>query len=361
MEKWKIKMENLVNDYYRFWKNKRVLITGNAGFKGSWLTLFLKQFDANIVGYSLPPNFRPNFFDYFKKKKINIKSQNINEFTDIQKTIISFKPQIIFHLAAQAIVSKSYECPYDTFYTNVIGTLNLLEVIKDSPPKILINITSDKCYQNFDNISKALKETDPLGGDDPYSASKACSEIITNAYRKSFFSLNRKTNIATVRAGNVIGGGDWSKDRLIPDMIRSIQNKSVFRARDIQSTRPWQHVLDITNAYVNLAYQMYKTEKYVGSWNFGPSGKSNKSVSDILAIAKKRFPNLKVKKIISKFNEKKYLSLDSSKAKKMLQWKTKYNFSESVNKTFDWYDQFALKTSKPHEITINQIKEYMSK
>lgn len=354
-------MENLVDRYSRFWKKKRVLITGHSGFKGSWLTLFLKQFDADIFGYSLKPDFKPNLFHHIKKKN-NYTIQSINNFSKLEKTIKHFKPQIIFHLAAQAIVSNSFDDPYNTFITNSFGTLNLLEIIRNNPPKVLINITSDKCYINNDNVNIALKESAPLGGDDPYSASKACSEIITHAYKKAFFSNNNKTLISTVRAGNVIGGGDWSKDRLIPDIIRSIQNDKKLQIRNIHSTRPWQHVLDITNNYLFLALKMYENKKYSDCWNFGPLTKdSERSVNDILDLAKKKFNNLRVKKIIQTFPEKKYLKLDTSKSRKFLGFKNKYNFEESISKTFDWYEKYLLKKNSAYDISIKQINEYLKK
>lgn len=353
-------MEDLVENFYQFWKKKRVLITGNSGFKGSWLTLFLKQFDADICGYSLEPDFKPNYFDYLNKKDKQ-RIQDINNFNELDKTIKNFRPQLIFHLAAQAIVSKSYEQPYNTFVTNTLGTLNLLEVIRKYPPKVFINITSDKCYINNDHVNKPLKENAPLGGDDPYSASKACSEIITNAYLKSFFLKNKKISISTVRAGNVIGGGDWSKDRLIPDIIRSIQNNKILKIRNIHSTRPWQHVLDITNNYLILAIKMYKNNKYSDCWNFGPNRKfQSKSVLSILKIAKNNFHNLKIKEIKSSFSEKKYLILDTSKSIKLLGLKNKYDFEKSINKTFDWYKNFLLDKNSAYETSIKQIKDYIN-
>ena len=282
-------MDNLFDSIY---KNKRVLITGNTGFKGTWLTYWLLKMGAIVKGLSLEPNTKPNHFSLLN---LDIETDfiNINNYSNLKKSINNFKPEIIFHLAAQPIVRYSYNHPIETFNTNIIGTANIFEVSKNLKTlRAIVNITTDKCYENKE-INYGYKETDPLGGFDPYSASKACSEIVTSSYRNSYFNIseyNKKHTvlIASARAGNVIGGGDWSEDRLIPDIIKAAHNNSKSIVRSPNSVRPWQHVLEPLTGYLLLGQKLLQGEKkFADAWNFGPSENEFCSVEEVLNIANK--------------------------------------------------------------------------
>ena len=254
----------------KFFKNKKILITGASGFKGAWLSFMLHILKAKVYGLGIRPNLNEKLFNQIKlKEKIIFRYIDVTNKNELKKYICKVKPSIIFHLAAQPILSKSYKYPFETVVTNSIGTLNLLEICKDlNYVKSIICITSDKCYKN--NFStKGFKEEDKLGGEDPYSASKACAEIIAESYYKSFLK-KKKIGLATTRAGNVIGGGDWSPNRLVPDCINWLINKQTIKIRRPNFNRPWQHVLDPLYCYIQLSYQLYKKPvKYSGSWNFG--------------------------------------------------------------------------------------------
>ena len=348
-------------DLKNFYKNKKILITGHTGFKGSWLTSCLLAFGARIVGFSKNDdklkNYQKNCF-YKKVKNIYADITNYNKF---EKEVKKFNPEIIIHLAAQALVSDSYEDPYKTIETNVMGTLNVIEASKKSKNiKSLLIITSDKCYLNKE-ILKGYKENDQLGGDDPYSASKAAAENIFNAYAKSFFCKQNKYGYATARAGNVIGGGDWSKDRLIPDCIKSIINKNKLMIRNPSSTRPWQHVLEPVSGYLLLAKLLYeKKQKFSGNWNFGPSARETMEVKK---VSKLLFNYLGVHKKIIKtkgnFKETVLLKLNSKKAIKLLKWKNKWNMKKSIMETARWYKNYLNKKGIK-KTTIQQIEEYFN-
>ena len=348
-------------DLKNFYKNKKILITGHTGFKGSWLTSCLLAFGARIVGFSKNDdklkNYQKNCF-YKKVKNIYADITNYNKF---EKEVKKFNPEIIIHLAAQALVSDSYEDPYKTIETNVMGTLNVIEASKKSKNiKSLLIITSDKCYFNKE-IIKGYKENDQLGGDDPYSASKAAAENIFNAYAKSFFCKQNKYGYATARAGNVIGGGDWSRDRLIPDCIKSIKNKKKLMIRNPSSTRPWQHVLEPVSGYLLLAKLLYeKKQKFSGNWNFGPSARETMEVKK---VSKLLFNYLGVDKKIIKtkgnFKETVLLKLNSNKAIKLLKWKNKWNMKKSIMETARWYKDY-LNKKDIKKTTTQQIEEYFN-
>lgn len=361
MEYWKCSLENL-GLAPNFWVNKNVYITGHSGFKGSWLSLALNELGASLYGYSLPPKPDPNLFNTLDLLKIFRKSQSadILDINELEASLISSSPDIIFHLAAQPLISESYLDPYQNYKTNVLGTLNLLESIRkiNLDVKTIIIITSDKCYLNNQNADHSFGETDALGGDDPYSSSKACVEIITNAYQKSFFSKT-DTSLATVRAGNVIGGGDWSSNRLIPDIFRAIESKKVLQVRNPDSIRPWQHVLEPIFGYIKLAERSFYSKKFEGPWNFGPAAESHKSVSWIINNVKVKFPNLQTEKIYDElFSEKQILKLDSSKAERELNFKSKWDLRESLNKTFEWYTHWQS-GSEMFSFSQKQIKQYL--
>lgn len=347
-------------------KNKTVFVTGHSGFIGTWISLWLYLLGAKVIGYSLKPNTTPSMF-----KTINIEEKitsiigDINDVKNLQNCIVKYKPDFIFHLAAQPLVIESYENPLETFQTNVMGSLNILEIIRTvKSVKVCVMMTSDKCYENK-NINYAYKETDPLGGYDPYSASKGAAELAISSYRKSFFNSNdfikHGKSIATVRAGNVIGGGDWSKDRLIPDCIRAlIENKHIL-IRSPESVRPWQHVLESISGILSLAAKMWeKPIEFEGSWNFGPSLENkNYPVKDIVDFMIKNWGDGEWKDISKKMDlhEANILMLDSTKANSKLGWLPTYSTEEATKETIEWYKAYQM--GKYIDITEKQIQKYV--
>ena len=324
-----------------FWKGKKVFVTGHTGFKGTWLNLLLQELGAKTYGYSLKPNTSPSFFKIISKY-ISFPGHfaDIRNLSELKLALSKFKPDIIFHLAAQPLVRKSYYFPLETFSTNIIGTANILEALRNQNScKALINITTDKCYLNFD-LKNPFKEEDRLGGLDPYSASKASSEILTQAYYHSYFKKKSMVGIASARAGNIIGGGDWSEDRLIPDLIKSYQSNKTINIRNPHATRPWQHVLDPLWGYLILAQNLYQKPKdFSGAWNFGPNHRSVRSVSWIVNKFNYKMNNL-IKwrtKSDERYYESSYLTLNSAKARKYLKWKPKISLADSLSSIANWY------------------------
>lgn len=264
-----------------FWKNKKILLTGHTGFKGSWLSLWLQKIGANVIGFSKDVPTEPSHFEVSHVgDEMESIIGDIRNYEEIEKIFLKFEPEIVFHLAAQSIVHNSYQDPKATFATNVMGTVNLLEASrKTNIPKVIINVTSDKCYKNT-NEKKLFVETDPVGGFDPYSSSKGCSELITDSFRNSFFNSDKKNSIglASVRAGNVIAGGDWSQYRLIPDIIRSITSKQEIKIRNPNHVRHWQYVLDPLHGYLILAEKIWNDKvNFSSGWNFGPTSDEGKT------------------------------------------------------------------------------------
>ena len=345
-----------------FWKNKTVLVTGHTGFKGSWLAIWLNQLGAAVHGYALKPPTQPNMFTAAGVGKI-LKS-NINDIRDYNKLLAVMKkcrPQIVFHLAAQPLVRQSYKEPLETYQTNILGTANVLQAARYvKSVKAVIIVTSDKCYENKES-NYAYKETDSLGGYDPYSSSKACAEIVTAAYRNSFFA-NTDTAIASARAGNVIGGGDWATDRLVPDCIKAwIKNKTV-EIRYPHAIRPWQHVLEPLAGYIILAEKLYKHgDKFAGAWNFGPESKNIKNVAFLVdSIAKLWGKKAKWKKTGNKHpHEAILLKLNCSMAKARLPWRPCWNIKKTLEKTIQWYKTYLEHPEKITAATIEQINQYM--
>lgn len=347
-----------------FWKGKKVLLTGHSGFKGSWMTKLLNNLGSKVYGYSLKANTKPNLFEILSVSELcNSIYGDINDFDNIKDYFFSINPDIVFHFAAQPIVLKSYQSPIETITTNVIGLTNLLELVRLSNKFIsFVIITSDKCYKKNNN-NLPFKEFDSLGGSDPYSASKACAEIISESYRDSFFSSINSAQIATARAGNVIGGGDWSEYRLITDIVRFIWEKNTkLELRYPSAIRPWQHVLEPLHGYINLAEKLYKYPgKYNKAWNFGPTDLVEFKVSDIIRTFEEK---LKVNINYSKFNnlksENDYLSLDSSSSKINLNWFNKLSTKEAIEWTIDWYENF-YKGFDSIAFTEYQIEKYINK
>ena len=352
-------MEKIKN----FYKNKKVFVTGATGFKGSWLCSWLLLMGARVYGSGYSPNQNKNLFYKLKlQKKIKLGIFDIRDQKKLEKFILKSKPSIIFHLAAQPLIIESYLKPHSTIDINVRGTLNILEASKKfSFIKSLVLITSDKCYENVGKLTR-YKEEDVLGGIDPYSASKSSSELIIRAYRESFFMNKRKCGISSARAGNVIGGGDWSANRLIPDSIRSLLNKKVIFLRNPNFNRPWQHVLEPLMGYLILAKKQFlEPKKYSDAWNFGTKNNSVKSVKEIVDYMVSFWGSGKIKtNPQNKYYEQKNLQLDINKAKKRLKWNPTYSVKKGVKITTEWYMQVFKNKKDPSDITNKQIIEYMN-
>jgi len=349
---------------FKVFRNKKVIVTGHTGFKGSWLSLWLKILGANVVGVSLKDPSNPSHFKAIKLKNI-IKNQRL-DIRNLKKLKNIFKkhnPDFVFHLAAQALVKKSYSDPIYTWTTNTIGTINVLESLKNLKKKcVAIIITSDKSYKNLE-IKRGYKENDLLGGKDPYSASKASAELAIQSYINSFFPLKKtKVLICIARAGNVIGGGDWSKDRLIPDCIKSwSKNKKVF-LRNPNSTRPWQHVLEAVGGYLKLAMMLKKNNKLHGeAFNFGPNNTKNYKVLFVVKLMKKYWKKVSwkiINKRKSNFYESNLLKLNCNKAKIKLKWKSVLTFQENIKMVTEWYKKYYSNSKAMYKTSFNQIKEY---
>ena len=345
-----------------FYENKKVLVTGATGFKGAWLCYWLNILGAKVYGVGYNPNKNKNLFYSLKlDKKIKLKLLDIRNKDKIKKFIVSNKPQIIFHLAAQPLILDSYKKPYLTYTVNSIGTLNVLETVRQiKSVRSLICITSDKCYES-NYSTKGFKESDRLGGKDPYSGSKASAEIMINSYLESFYK-SKKCGLASARAGNVIGGGDWSENRLIPDTVNSIIKEKTIKVRNPNFNRPWQHVLEPLYGYLLLGEKLFKKPKtYSGAWNFGT--KKN-TVTNVLEIVKEIVKFWGKGKISFKKNQKYYeqtnLQLNIEKAMKILKWQPKYSILKSVRVTAEWYKRVLIEKHSVEKITEKQIKDYMN-
>lgn len=346
-----------------FWKNKKVFITGHTGFKGSWLSFWLNMMGAKVSGYALNPITEPNLFKILNlDKEVESYIGDIANVEYLKETVTKIRPDIVFHMAAQPIVRESYENPLYTFNTNIIGTANLLESLRDiKDVKTIINITTDKVYKTKD-WDWPYRETDELGGKDPYSCSKACSELITNTYRESFYKENCNTLIATARAGNVIGGGDWAKDRIIPDCIRAFNNNIPVVIRNKFSIRPWQHVLEPLAGYLTLAQDLFEgRESCGGSFNFGPNLEDCVDVEKVVNKACKCWSQNATYKCVELQNsliESKILKLDSSKARNILKIKPKWDIYKGIEETIKWYKCY-YSNDDICTFTKNQINRYI--
>jgi CDP-glucose 4,6-dehydratase len=355
-----MKKQNIQNDF----KNKTVLVTGHTGFIGTWMSLWLDLLGAKVIGYSLNPLTKPSIFEILKlKKNITHVIGDVTDFEKLQQIIKTNKPEFVFHLAAQAIVRESYDNPLETFQTNVMGTANILESIKNSSVKSCIIMTSDKCYENRE-LGRAFKESDSMGGNDPYSASKGAAELVTTAYRNSFFK-NKKIGIASVRSGNVIGGGDWSSDRLIPDCFRSLYQNKIVSIRNPNAVRPWQFVLEPISGMLSLALHLRKNPMLFSEpWNFGPSSSKKLTVEQIVKKIIEQWGQGKYKKNSTKkdkeYHEAKILMLNSTKAKKLLNWNSVYTNNESLFETIEWYKQY-YNNENMIDFTIKQIQNYLKR
>lgn len=349
----------------KFWKNKKVLIIGHTGFTGSWLTITLDYLGSSISGYSQSSEKKHIIYNSLKlKKKLKYNYfADINDTSSLSKCIKKTQPQIIINLAAQPLVKKSYIEPIQTYKTNVMGAINLLYLCRNlKSVKAILMITTDKVYLNKEK-NYSYKETDPLGGYDPYSSSKAASEIAISSFEKSFFNQKNSAFIATARSGNIVGGGDWSENRLIPDFIKSYYNKKRFIIRMPESIRPWQHVLEAVYGYLLLAQNLYQKKMYAkGAWNFGPDKKNFLKVKYFLkkinAISKLDI-KWNVKK--SNFHESKILKLNNNKSKKLLKWKPILSINEMIDLTCSWYKQYLNNKLTLYDLTLNQVKFFFKK
>ena len=321
-----------------FWSGKRVLVTGHTGFKGAWLVLMLKRLGAEVTGISLAPSTTPSLFELTKASTLCTSHIcDIREYTSLKRILIGAKPEIVFHLAAQALVRESYANPVDTFSTNVLGTAHVLDALRSVPDcRAAIIVTTDKVYAN-NEWCWSYREIDALGGHDPYSASKAACELVISSYRQSFFEQQNLV-VASARAGNVIGGGDWSVDRLIPDAIRAWESSQPLEIRNPSSVRPWQHVLEPLSSYLILGQRMFRESNLGQAWNFGPNPDDVATVGEVIEIARRQWSTSSVKygSGIGPHEAGK-LSLDNAKAKQILNIHPRWTIEEAVNRTINWY------------------------
>lgn len=347
--------------FNNIYKGKKVLVTGHTGFKGSWLTLWLNKLGAKVCGYSLEPNTEPSMF-----KELNLVDVCENHFGNIldieklSKVFEEFQPEIVFHLAAQPIVRLSYKEPVLTYQTNVIGTLNVLEEArKCKSVKAFVNITTDKCYENKE-VAMGYTEDEPMGGYDMYSSSKGCVEIMSSSYRRSFLQEEGTYSMATARAGNVIGGGDWAEDRLIPDCVRYINKNQPIEIRNPIAVRPWQHVLEPLSGYLLLGQKLFEEgKKYAEGFNFGPNEDSVLKVADVAQKVVQYYEKGEV--VVHKkdnLHEANLLMLNIDKAEKVLGWTPTLTAEEAVKNTVEWYKHFYEKSENMYDYTMKQINEY---
>lgn len=343
------------------YEGKKILITGATGFKGSWLSIWLNRLGAKVIGYSLEPPTNPSIFKICNlDNKITSIIGDVRDYSNLLNVLKDYKPDIVFHLAAQPLVKLSYKSPRETYETNVMGTVNVLEAVKNTDSvKAVVVITTDKCYENKEWIY-GYRENDPMGGYDPYSSSKGCAELAVSSYRNSFYN-ERGIALASTRAGNVIGGGDWADDRLIPDFVRSVLEEKPIVIRNPLASRPWQHVLEPLSGYLWLGALMLKNkEKYSSAWNFGPKDTDILSVEEILNLAINSWGK-GVLKLDESHNphEANLLKLDISKAKSYLKWSPVYDVNKAVDKTINWYKTYYEKKDiNMYEYTLKQLDEY---
>ncbi|MBL0716610.1 MAG: CDP-glucose 4,6-dehydratase [Desulfosarcina sp.] len=359
-------MEDVAMDN-NFWQDKKVLITGHTGFKGSWLSLWLQRKGARVTGFALDPPTSPSLFKLARVAKgMTSIIGDIRSFEQLHEVINKHEPEIIIHMAAQSLVRYSYNNPVETYSTNIMGTVNLLEAVrKTNVVRVIVNITSDKCYKNKEWLW-GYRENEPLGGYDPYSSSKGCAELITSAYRHSYFlhnsSPDKRVMLASTRAGNVIGGGDWAQDRLIPDIMNTILEKRSPIIRYPNAIRPWQHVLEPLRGYLKLAEKLwYQGNKYAGAWNFGPKDDAAQPVAWVANYLIKLWGEGSCWKTdsLQNLHEATYLKLDSSKAKNLLQWSPKINLPTTLEWIVKWYRAY-LANEDMRKITEDEIMRYES-
>ncbi len=351
------------------YNGKTVLVTGHTGFKGSWLSIWLNMMGAKVVGYSLDPYSERGNFEacHLHDRLLADIRGDTRDYEKLNQTIKQYRPEIIFHLAAQALVRKAYAHPKETYETNLMGSLNIMEAVRENDcVKTVVMITSDKCYENVEQIW-GYKETDRMGGYDPYSSSKGCTELMISSYRNSYFNpqdyAKHGKAVASVRAGNVIGGGDWSADRLIPDCIRFIEAGKDIEIRNPIATRPWEHVLEPLSGYLRVGEKLIEDPvKYATSFNFGPHISANKTVWEVVSRLVDYYGKGKVVDVSNPadLHENTLLNLDVTKAYVMLGWEARWNLQEAIEKTVDWYKE-ALQTYDMYDFCVRQIKTHQAK
>ena len=343
-----------------FWNNKRVFLTGHTGFKGGWLALWLADMGAEVHGYALAPPTEPNFFTVCMLQA-RLKSSTIADVRDaaaLTPAMQAAQPHIVFHLAAQPLVRYSYTAPVETYAVNVMGTVNLLEAVRQTPSvRAIVNVTTDKCYENREWVWP-YRENEAMGGYDPYSSSKGCSELITAAYRRSFLEPS-SIHVASARAGNVIGGGDWAADRLIPDFLRALDAGQILTIRSPNATRPWQHVLEPLSGYLTLAERLYaEGQDFAEAWNFGPEESDARPVQWIVGHLCSQVPGSAWQCDTAPHpHEANYLKLDSSKAKIKLGWRPRWNLQSALGYTLDWHHAWRSGADMA-ATSLAQIREY---
>ena len=344
-----------------FWKNKKVYLTGHTGVKGSWLSLWLQSMGAIVKGYALEANTSPSLFEEAHVAEgMESEIGDIRDLKKISSSIQNFNPDILIHMAAQPLVRLSYIEPVETYSTNVMGTVHVLEGARTcSNLKAIVSVTTDKCYENKE-WHWGYRENEPMGGHDPYSSSKGCAELVTSAYRRSYFHAEETASIASARAGNVIGGGDWAEDRLIPDILKAFENSEAVVIRNPLSTRPWQHVLEPLSGYLVLAEHLYNQgDVYAGPWNFGPKDEGCKSVSWILDKMVANWGNGASWELDSNNNphEAGFLKLDCSKATNELKWQPNWGLEETLDLIVNWHKKY-LGGVDVKKACLNEINKY---
>jgi CDP-glucose 4,6-dehydratase len=357
-------MEGVVMQSTTFWRGKKVFVTGHTGFKGSWLTLWLRALGANVTGYALAPDTTPNLFELARVADgIDSVISDIRDRHAVLNAMKAASPEIVIHMAAQPLVRESYASPVETYETNVMGTVHVLEAVRHVPGvKSVVIVTTDKCYENHE-WEWGYRENEAMGGYDPYSSSKGCAELVTSAYRRSFFNPSTYAThgvaIASARAGNVIGGGDWATDRLIPDIMRAIMREERVRIRSPHAIRPWQHVLEPLSGYLLLAEKLYSEPRYAEAWNFGPNDADARPVQAI------------VERLTSQWgdgaswaldgdehpHEATFLKLDCSKARNRLGWQPRWNLERALDEIVAWY-KAAARQEDMRAVTLEQIDQF---
>jgi len=351
----------LNTELQRFYAGKRVLVTGHTGFKGGWLATWLKLMGSRVSGFALPPEPGLSLFASARVARgMTSTLGDIRDYSSLLRTFQRTRPEIVFHAAAQALVLRSYKDPLETYSTNVMGTAHVLEAARQTPSvKAVVVVTSDKCYENRE-LPRGYREDDPVGGFDPYSSSKGCAELVTSAYRRSFFQNGKGAAIATVRAGNVIGGGDWAQDRLVPDLIRGLMKKKTVLIRRPDAVRPWQHVLEPLRGYLMVGQKLWQSDDFADAWNFGPAGKAA-PVEQVAQTIVKLWGSghLRLQPQCGAPHETRYLSLNSGKARSLLHWKPALNLQQALALTVEWYREFARNPKTAERVTREQISRYM--